>query len=258
MHCRFAEAGRSLLRKGESVKIPVSRDLLTVHTQGSFEKIGFGNHRAQEWERIHRSGSLEQFLPIVFALGQALGNESALDVQECAGAYALVAEARDALRLLDRAGAERAVRFLLRGAFGSIALPHIHDRDCLRLFTDPISAHSPSPVGLVLSLHRLVRDSLFQEREGRMFFLPNLFPSLVAGRCVRFSSTHGLWNFEWRKGLMRRALFSACADGEMTPLFDGVRHYRLTCGGVSLRRVNSDVPMSIQAGVVYAYDRFET
>lgn len=216
--------GPHILRPKEALPLPLSSP--SPRSPRLLERLSFGNHKSQEWEKIRKRRDPKEIFPLWFALGQMLPSPDGEDVEE------------DLLTLFD-------------SAFEGILVPTLEKRTLLG-FTTPIKGG----LSLLSRGSQKIRSLFFQRRANSLSFLPAL-PSILP--CGRFIHIHeegiGEIAFAWSKGKLRQVILTLPTAQTLelhAPPFTScrVRQSRQSCGN------QSPLTLTLPAGT-YLLDRFE-
>lgn len=193
------------------------------------DRLSLGSHKAQDWELIKRRFHLTEILPLVHRLGQLIPVENkSMPLRE--GTLSLLEDCRQSfIHERPEKGQERWRHFLL-GCFNSMLVPQLEDDDYQGLVSaKPLSTLDMSPLILLSEGARLIRELFVQQKDGVLWILPYLLPSLPCGRLLDVPLEGGGWlSLEWTKKAIRRVILYAGSDQELMLKFrSDVRHYRL-------------------------------
>lgn len=202
------------------------------------ERLSFGSHQAQNWDDVARRGDPGEILPILYALSQW----TPLLQAPRTAMY-------DSLDQSDEA--------FLSLAFYSILCPRLTDDLHQGLLPKEEIPADASPCALISDAGARLRARLIRQESNRIF-LPA--PQNLSGRMLHAKlSGIGLLDFEWRKGLVRRAILHAKEDASLfLDLPKAIRTFRLrTLQHERGERMDVNAEWRVEKGRVYFLDRFE-
>lgn len=245
----FANEEKTLKRK-ETHVFPSLQDVKT-----SSEFLHFGCHKRPDWTLVKRRLSLEEILPIWFALGSncpttSLHNE---------GTAALLKPVASHLKNRDRAAMGPAWLALFRAGFGGLMTPRLIDTDHLGILKQAPPPEG-SPFVLLNEGARLIRAMLVQVSREKLSLLPCLPIELHAGcfQNVSISETLSL-DLEWSKKMLRTVTLRPTQDQTCRlDLPKALKSFRLRTNrnqrGERFLKENS---LEVEKGKTYLIDRFE-
>ena len=171
------------------------------------EKLSFGNHKAQDWDRIHQRNDPLEYLPFWFALGQQVPSKKTVFDK---GNYVLLTTCQKLLQDGDKEGFLDALQKLFTVGFQDLLIPKLYDDDYLGIGDFEKNQSTQLPVSILSKGYELIRQMLFQQKGNTLYILPVLPPLFHAGRCLnlRFENSEGklsaLIDLEWSKKLLKK------------------------------------------------------
>lgn len=220
------------LRKGESLEISVEG---AVKPQIHVERLSLGINKELNWQAVEKRFDLKEMLPLLFFLGQKYPASKKLTLEK-----------------------EKEYQLAIQAYFDGLLTPQTEDSKFLGL---PIQALASSMTKeeIVASFYASIRSLFFQEKEGKIYLLPHLWPSLPSGRILSLQSSYGEIDIEWTKKKLRRVHLRAVKSGEISFVWPKeIASYRLKRHvkerGMTYTRENTII---VQAGHAYLLDRFE-
>lgn len=236
-------------------------ELIIPSTASSFpnlcvEKMHFGSHKAQDWTLVKRRLSLQEILPIWFALGKHIPHHPKIEV----GNSRLLAQCTMMVCQERKKEIGRALLDLFRIGFEGIFLPRLQDRDHHGLFPD--SDRIPQEASSLMLLGegaRLIRQLLVQQTEEMVTILPCLPVELHAGRFIDVNCRDIVLNFEWSKKLIRRLIiYSKVNQTFLIKFQSAIRSFRIRKGSRDRGIIHhSNEPLTFCAESTYTLDRFQ-
>ncbi|MFA6916254.1 MAG: hypothetical protein WC222_07640 [Parachlamydiales bacterium] len=209
-----------------SIEVPSKKDKFIPK-----EKISFGSHKAQNWNKMLLRNDPAEWLPHWHRMAQWAG-----DITQ-------TIESEDS-RLWDQ------YELCFQDYF-------VHETDLWKkMAVEAPSFLAPSP--LIQGAAHL-RSMLFRERKGQLFLLNHLPEGLVCGRYINAVFSWGTVDMEWSKGLVRRIIIRAEKNQEIELNFPkAIKHYRL-CNSFTKNVLTNEnyKPITLTAQTEYYLDRFE-
>ena len=202
------------------------------------ERISFGSHKSQDWDQVKRRGDLLEILPVLFALSQWTP---------------AVKSAPTAMSRLLESGFEA----FFPAGFSGILNPRLIDEQFQGLVAEEKIPEEASPCSLIVEAGKKIR-SLLLRQTGKRVILPA--PKQFCGRMLHAHLEGiGLLDFEWTKGLVKRAILRACQDAALLfELPEAIRTFRLR---TSLHekgcKMDAAAEWKVEKDCVYFLDRFE-
>lgn len=223
--------------------------------QREIERISFGNHKTQEWERvIARKDPLEYF-PFWFTAGQRVALQDR-DSQE--GTLCFLKECKSYLEQGKEDLFLNKMHELFQVGFEGILLPKLYDTHYLGV----LSSHNTQlqlqrPVQLLSEGYQLIRSMLIQEEENKISILPHLPSVFHAGRCLDFQMRQVKCSIEWSKKLLKKMIITSSSSQTLHLSVHKVfKNFRLKSPyhpkGITL---SCGRPLQLEAGV-YILDQF--
>ena len=236
---------KKVLKRKESYAFPlVHKQLVHPH-----EKIHFGCHKKQDWTLIRRRLSLEEILPLWFALGRKCPKEDL----HYEGTAVLFKECETAIEAQDRTQIGSLLLQLFQIGFGGMLTPRLLDTDFQGILPPQKKAQG-SPLILLSHGADLIR-MLFLGAEGDYLkVLPCLPVELHSGRAENLQvSEHLNLDLDWSKKTVRRLTLRS--SGEQLwklKLQKDLKSFRLDG-----KRIQIEESLQLEAGKTYILDRFE-
>ncbi|MEZ5314829.1 MAG: hypothetical protein R3E91_01255 [Chlamydiales bacterium] len=222
------------------------------------EILSFGMHKKQDWELIRKRLDFREIFPIWFRLGALLDLSPRKGVNQ--GMYTLLAECKEAIAAHQPEYILHAFKKLFLAGFGGLFVPRLIDEDYHGILPEPSSLSKGSPLYLLTEGADLIRSLFLTLSGNKIFVLPNLPPDLFAGRLTGFAcQPYGEIDLEWSKKTIRRLVFRATCEGEITFCFSSsIRSYRLKVipqkhGETRTTRES----LEIKLGKTYLLDQFQ-
>lgn len=236
VHCSFEKGG-------ESFKVDIHTAAVAI---GKTSRLSLGNHKAQDWSLVGRRKDLKEVFPAWLRLGQLLPTGESSGT----GTVELLTACREVERL------ELVPRFqdLFAAGFEGILSPRLSDTQHQGF---GLSSANPedSPLVLLTEGAKLIQ-SLFVDQEGDVLaILPKLPPEFHSGRLVDYTwNSKGTLDLEWTKKFLRRMVLRAEVDATVHLRFQkALNRFRLNGNYLSVNQ-----PITIEAGKLYVFDRFES
>ncbi|MEX0962260.1 MAG: hypothetical protein WDZ28_05345 [Simkaniaceae bacterium] len=161
------------------------------------ERLSLGVHKAQEFEKIVKRASLNEWLPILFHLGQWMPT---LHFPET---------------LLRRLQSPSDWPELFRGCFRSLFMPTLFDDHYLNIPQLNEMPPLDSPLSLITALHAQIRSLFIQPKKDHLNLLPSLSREIRSGRMIDVEGEGYRVDFEWTKGKLRRVFIKPFCDREV-------------------------------------------
>lgn len=227
-----------VLQKKQALQFPGTERQIP----SSFERLSLGSHKAQDWDLVVRRFDLREILPVLYLLGQKTPPGSVPQpLSGTARLLELPSNCREVLAALER---------LCRAAFSEILVPRLQDTQYQGLCLDEVVEEEP--FFLLREAFLRVRALFFQSSERFVSLLPcNPFE---AGRLLGVRAPGiGTFDLEWRKKILRRALFYAEMNGSLT------LQLQRQIGSLRVEGIRQSPlkPLTVEAGKRYRLDRFE-
>lgn len=236
---------KKILKRKETYAFPLSHtELMHPH-----EKIHFGCHKKQDWALVKRRLSLEEILPLWFALGRKSPKESL----HYEGTATLFKECETAIQNQGRTLVGPLLLKLFQAGFGGMLTPRLVDTDFQGILAPQKEAQG-SPLILLSHGADLIR-MLFLSAEGDdLAILPCLPVELHAGHAANLQVSEDLnLDIEWSKKMLRRLTLRSSKERTWKlKLQEDLKSYRLNGN-----RVSVESPLCLEAGKTFLLDRFE-
>lgn len=221
----------------------------------SIERLSLGNHKAQDWELVHRRLDLTEILPVWHRLGQL--TPQPIYNNEIEGTFELLKECRDGLALNQPEKLVQSWTNLYRAGMQGILVPRLLDEQFQGLIHSQTKA-AVSPLGLLTESAKLIRKFFIQVRESGIEILPALPPEFHCGRLIDIPFEEGNMSFEWSKKVIRRLEVCMNQDSEITFHFKHVKHYRVRKNmNEKGLRVFSGSSIHLEKNTLYFFDNFQ-
>lgn len=239
------------LKRKETYAFPLPHEIFS-HPR---EKMHFGCHKKQDWTLVKRRLSLQEILPIWFALGKKCP-ETPLHTE---GVAQLLQVCESKIEKQDRVSIGSAFLKLFQVGFKGMLTPRLFDDDYQGILEGP-SHPNDSPLILLSEGAKLIR-SLFIEKQGdQLSILPCLPVELHAGSCsnMQISETLSL-DIEWSKKMTRRLILRPDTDQSChLNLQKGLTSFRLKRAKEKIgTRIQRGKELHLEGGNTYLLDRFE-
>ena len=258
---RAPKEGIAFTYDGETRTLMRKEELIMPSTSSSFpsmrlEKMHFGCHKAQDWTLIKRRLSLEEILPIWFALGKNIPEHPTLDL----GTSRLLLQGEKMIQQKKREEIGSHLLDLFRVGFEGMLLPRLQDTDHQGFLPDHDEIpKEASPLMLLGEGARLIRQLLVQQQENQLAILPCLPVELHAGRFVGVECEDLTLELEWSKKLIRRCVLHPNTDQVRQFKFQpAIKSFRVRKGPRDRGSVHQvDEPLELSAKTIYTLDRFQ-
>jgi hypothetical protein len=238
---------------------PKEQIILFTPRQGGnkreIERISFGNHQTQEWERIRARKDPLEYFPFWFAAGQRVVQQDR-DSQD--GTLYLLQECRAYLEQGKEELFLNKMHELFQIGFEGILLPKLYDTHYLGvLCSHTTQLQIERPVQLLREGYQLIRAMLVQEEENRISVLPCLPSVFHAGRCLDFQMRQVKCSIEWSKKLLKKMILTSFSQQTLhLSVHKAFQNFRLKSPrypkGVTL---SCGHPLQLDAGI-YILDQF--
>lgn len=201
------------------------------------ERLSFGVHKAIFWPKVVERRSLDELLPLFYAVthGYPAGEEQNTQL----------ANIRD----------ERDLIALFTTGFQGMFVPQQVDSNYHGHLLQPSTLPSPEILG---TLHRHLRAMFVIERESTLHLLPQLPSKLVAGRFINVLLQKGhKISFEWTKGKLRQVIVDAAIDDQILLTAQDLKRCRIRQKKSQAGKIVAlHSPLQLQAGIRYLLDTF--
>lgn len=222
----------------------------------SQERLFFGCHKKQEWEKCKQRGDFREIFPFWFRLGSLLelsrsGNEE--------GIFALLEQCRQTIASHRPEMILPAFKKVFLAGFRGMLVPRLVDED-LQGIVPSNSTTSPSPLYLLSEGAQLIRSLFISSSQNAFSILPNLPPEFFSGRIVNIQCLpFGEMDMEWSKKTIRKIVFRARQEGEVQLIFSpSLRQFRLSEGSRRKeKKILCGEPLVIKSGCSYLLDQFQ-
>jgi hypothetical protein len=202
------------------------------------ERISFGSHKSQDWDQVKRRADLKEILPVLFALSQWTPVVKSVPTAMS--------------HLLDSS-----FESFFSAGFSGILNPRLIDEQFQGLLPNEEIPDDALPCSLIAEAGKKIRSQLLKQA-GSSIILPA--PLEFCGRMLHAHLEGiGLLDFEWTKGLVKRAILRAHQDAQLSLELPSVlRSFRLR---TSLHekglRMDGASQWEVKKDHVYYLDRFE-
>lgn len=217
------------------------------------ERLFLGKSKKQEWEKIKERRDLNEIFPLWMRLGtsypeSAFSSSSLLLLEQCQ--EAIEKKAHDKLF--------EAFFSIFLAYFEKMLVPRLTDTEYQGIVTEkgPVTG---TPLGLLKKSASLIRSLFISSNKKQLSFLPHLPRECYAGKMTGVVEELGSLDFEWTKKNMRRLHFSSKHTGEVLFSFPShIKSFRLRRSYKEKGRTcMADIPLSLQSGTPYLFDRFQ-
>lgn len=224
------------------------------------EKLSLGNNKTQDWDLIRRRLDMQEIFPLWFQLGQQILPQN---VVSTSGDSHLLGQCRDLIRKRTLKAIVPAFQNLFLAGFEGGLSPRLFDDQHHGFPLPPVSGHRLSPLVLLTEGAALIRLLFVDSCDAIIHVLPALPPEFHCGR-LQTACSEGKLDIEWSKKLVRRMVFTASSQATLQFLFPKEqKRFRLTHGKSSSGRpcfsesISCGSPITVEAGSLYFFDRFE-
>lgn len=244
-----------------SLKPKESKVLCTLDkpvTRDPLERLSFGNHKAQHWEKIHERSDPLEYLPFWFTAGQFAINQPA---ESSVGTLSYLNRCKE---LLSQGNPEKfleTLRELFYVGFEGILVPKLYDNKHLGVLSDQREEKKVTSQTLLREGYQLIRSMLLEQEGSHLAILPHLPACFHAGRCLDLKIEHGKCSIEWSKKLLKKVVI--LLDQPQTLHFSfqkPLKSFRLKGSAQDIRvrgvKMHCHDPVVLDKGV-YILDRFE-
>ncbi|MBI3211463.1 MAG: hypothetical protein HYZ47_02110 [Simkania negevensis] len=204
------------------------------------------------WEQVKRRLNLSEILPIWFALGQTIQEESFL----YEGTLTLLKNCHEQLKKKEKENIGATFLDLFLAGFTGIFSPTLVDKEYRGFALPSPSFHSPLP--LLVEGAKLIRRLFIEKGEDKISLLPCLPPELHAGRFVGAIISPSLtMDFEWsKKRLCKVVLYSNEKQKIAFAFPNEIKSFRLYKDKRGERRKAEETVVLSEKGV-YVLDCFQ-
>jgi len=213
------------------------------------EQVHFGCHKKQDWTLVKRRLSLDEILPLWFALGRYYPHIS----PHFSGTAELFKQCQRVIDRRDRVQIGPLLLILFQVGFWGILTPRLFDTDFQGIMQGVASVEG-SPL-MLLGYGAILIRSLFCHLTGyELTILPCLPVELHAGSFQNIVCSEGMTvDIKWSKKILRHlTIHSYCNQTVCLKLQKQIKSFRL--GNM---RLSKDVELDLEAGKTYFFDRFE-
>ena len=222
------------------------------------EKLHLGCHKKQDITFIRKRLSLDEILPLWFALGQSYP----LFSYENQGAAFLLKQCQQGLQAKKKEEIASQLLNLFCVCFRDLFMPRLIDTDHQGLLPKESKPLKGTPLFLLSEGALLIRRLFLDEKEDKIALLPCLPPSLHAGRLLgaKIGKEKGLTlDLEWSKKRLRRLFLRPTLNQTLTlELQKDIKSFRLrTHKRQKGTFFPKETPLSLKAHTCYLLDRFE-
>jgi len=213
------------------------------------ERLSLGNHKAQDWDLIQRRKSMVEIFPLWMRLGK-ITPKTTNDATE-----SLLNQCQKAISTRDRKAIIPLFRQLYMAGFDVGLSPRKEDQH--QGFKLPVCHH---PLALLSEGSDQIRKLFVQSDQNLIEILPVLPPEFHSGRIIQVECEGlGTVDLEWSKHLIRRMVFTACCDREISFRFQKeIQRFRLRENAKDRGKImTAGEVVAVKAGQKYYFDNFE-
>lgn len=242
------ECNRTLvLQRNESLDLFGSFD--TPYQVPTFDRLSFGCHKAQDWERIKRRKELAEIFPFWHRLGQLIPKQPLPKKSEMLTLFEECKKEKN----------EKSWLHLFMCGLTGMLVPQNEDILHQGIIQNKIDS-SDSPLWILSEGAQLIRELFIRQEKKTIFILPSPFPSLPFGKLTHVSlKGMGLLSLEWSKKTVRRMALHSSHEGEIELAFPSdIKSYRLRTN-MNNRGEQKDrsARLALQANTSYFFDHFQ-
>lgn len=210
------------------------------------DRLSFGNHKSQDWDRVKRRGDLTEILPAWLRLGQLVPLPKNVSYE---GTAALLNVCKNATKMEAYSSFEN----LFNAAFEGLLSPRLADEQH-QGFELTAAPRDLSPLVILTEGAKIIRSFFIHYERNDIFVLPHLPPQFHYGRFLQVQcGSLGDLDFEWTKKMIRRMVFHAKTEETIKFHFPKeIQRYRLN-GKI----YPVETAVDVQKGQMYAFDRFQ-
>ena len=221
------------------------------------DRLSLGWHKAQDWTLMRRRMAMEEIMPLWLRLGQLI---TPVAKEPHAGTALLMDQCRQAIASDKTLEIIPAFQNLFLAGFEGMLSPRLTDEQHQGFGLPDLKLDGKlSPLVLLLEGARLIRSLFAKVENGRIHVLPALPPEFHCGRLLglRFDGL-GMLDMEWSKKAIRRIVFHALKDGDVSFEFQqGIKSFRLREGSRDRgHRCECSGQVQVKAGRDYYLDNF--
>lgn len=217
------------------------------------ERLSFGSHKAQNWEKIQTRLDPLEYFPFWFTAGQYATHK---ELAEKRGALECMQRCQELLHHPSKELLVEKLSELFQVGFEGMLVPKLYDNHYLGVLQ--AGQQGAVPHELVRQGYLLIRSMLLQEKQDHIAILPHLASCFHAGRCLDLALAHGKCSMEWSKKLLKKVILLSEKPQTLHFSFQKpLKSFRLrSLQGGPLKRASCDAPLTLGHGV-YVLDRFE-
>ncbi len=210
------------------------------------ERLSLGSHKSQDWDMVKRRNDLVEILPTWLRLGQMIQPPQNFSYE---GTAAFLKICQNASKM----EAYTILQNLFNTGFEGILSPRLKDEQHQGFeLTEPDP--SSSPLFLLSEGAKVIRSLFIKFIQNNIHVLPSLPPEFHCGRFLQIRCEKlGVLDFEWSKKTIRRMIFRSETNESMQFHFPNhVQKFRLN------GQMNQiEMPIEVQKGKIYIFDRFQ-
>lgn len=218
------------------------------------EKLFFGVHKQQDWEKIVRRKDFGEILPFWFALGSGYGN--IVPPQKKSGIFSLLDECQEVIFRHRPEHILSSFEKVFLAGFRGILVPRLKDEDYQGIVFEEAYGN---PLYLLSYGYHLLRSLFIEKRKESLHILPNLPPSFFSGKLINVEiPPYGIFALEWSKKTIRRIHIESSFEGYLPLVFSShLKQFRFRKNLKERGKSQScKTPLEISKGTFYL-DRFE-
>ncbi|MBI2811879.1 MAG: hypothetical protein HYX67_13770 [Candidatus Melainabacteria bacterium] len=236
--------------KGDKRVLHLPVNLTIAAHEMPSERLSLGNHKAQDWEAVHRRLDCVEILPLWLRIA-AWAPKKAPSAQ--VENFSLLRDCRQKIEACDKTKVLEAFERFFLASFEGLLVPRGADTEYQGIAQDTLP-EGASPLPLLTEGAKLIRSLFIQEKEGEISILPCLPPQFHAGRMTGMQVPGGRIDVEWTKKYIRRMTLHTDVDQAMRFKFPkGVTSFRTGKN----KKMFADAVFELSKGDTVQLDRFE-
>ena len=184
------DENRKVINKGENISLPINNSDFNLLSYETTERLCFGVHKKQQWERVVQRKDLKEILPIWLRIGQyipCIDEKKSTILKKCEEAIAKK-DVKNCLKYL-----MQTFQTSLSSIVPSIMVPSLVDDQFHGIFTDD-NIEEYHPFILLKKGSKLIRSLFFQEHGNKLIFFPlkNISSFFPCGRFINIKTDSGI------------------------------------------------------------------